>query len=417
MSLSPRGPKRIQRIELSEKNKAIRIVAIVLLLAVAAVALTAGLTEMLNVKPGWQEIEANSQIPNCSSDFILDYDFSDYGGAANQHYREVVKLYTEATEKTYQIFSTDVASEGLHNVHYVNSHVNEIVTVDDLLYNALQQIQKYSHRSLYLAPVYVEYNRIFTAESEETAASFDPAQNKELVPYIQQAAAFGNDPAMIDVELLGDNKIRLRVSEEYLAFAQEYEIDEFIDFSWMKNAFIADYIADILVSNGYNRGYLASYDGFTRNLDDRGNQYSFNIFDRLENNAVVPGVMHYSGPVSIVFMRNYPMSNLDQWHYRAFSAGNIASVYIDAADGMTKSSVNNLVSYSSEVGCAEIMLQMSPAFLAEELEKSILSDLTEQGICSIWSEERTIIYNDKDLSLELLPLKDGAVYAKSYFEG
>lgn len=35
----------------------------------------------------------------------------------------------------------------------------------------------------------------------------------------------------------------------------------------MKNAFITDYVADVMIDNGYTLGSLTSYDGFTRNLD------------------------------------------------------------------------------------------------------------------------------------------------------
>ena len=59
----------------------------------------------------------------------------------------------------------------------------------------------------------------------------------------------------------------MSVSDDYLAFAEKNFISDFIDFSWMKNAFITDYVADVMIDNGYTLGSLTSYDGFTRNLD------------------------------------------------------------------------------------------------------------------------------------------------------
>ena len=52
------------------------------------------------------------------------------------------------------------------------------------------------------------------------------------------------------VELLGENRVKLTVSESYLAFIREYEIDTLADFSWMRNAFAADYIARVLQEDG-----------------------------------------------------------------------------------------------------------------------------------------------------------------------
>lgn len=71
----------------------------------------------------------------------------------------------------------------------------------------------------------------------------------------------------MNVELLGGNQVKLSVSDDYLAFAEKNFISDFIDFSWMKNAFITDYVADVMIDNGYTLGSLTSYDGFTRNLD------------------------------------------------------------------------------------------------------------------------------------------------------
>ena len=412
MSLSSREPKRIRHIELSEKNKVLRLVLIVILLAVGAAALAAGLTSLLNVEPGWQEIESNSKKPNCSNEFVFHYDFTESGAGSTAQYKQIVQLYTEATEKAYEVFSSDVSVDGLYNVQYINGHINEEITVDETLYNALELVQRYNCRYLYLAPVYVEYNRIFTAESEQIAAGFDPAQNVELIPYISEIASMANDPQMIDLELLGENRIKLSVSDEYLEYAREYEIDEFIDFGWMKNAFIADYITDIMCSNGFTRGYIASYDGFTRNMDDRGISYTFNIFNREGNAIDMPAVMHYSQPTSIVFMRNYPMSELDKWHYYVFSSGETASAYIDASDGLYKSAVDNLVSYSSELGCAEIMLQMSPVYIAEMFDEAMISKMSENAVYSVWIEDHTIRYNDEKLNLDLM--NDGTNYSKVF---
>ena len=86
----------------------------------------------------------------------------------------------------------------------------------------------------------------------------------------------------------------------------------------MKNAFIADYLADTLEAEGFTSGYLSSYDGFTRNLDRRRNEYAFNLFDRQGSDVNLPAKMRYTAPLSIVFLRDYPMGEQDKWHYYAF---------------------------------------------------------------------------------------------------
>ena len=98
----------------------------------------------------------------------------------------------------------------------------------------------------------------------------------------------------------------------------------------MKNAFITDYVADVMIENGYTLGSLTSYDGFTRNLDltsaitkfkcrsgcfrdsRRKCDYSFNLYDRQGNIIYPAGVMHYNGAESIVSLHNYPMSDKEK---------------------------------------------------------------------------------------------------------
>lgn len=406
----------VKKIEVSEKNIPLRIALVIGFLAIGIGLLVYAVNSALSTDPGWQVVEVSSSKVNCSQDFILNYDFSDAGGSATVLNKQLASLYTKATEDACVIFSRDIESAEFSNLWYLNQHVNEDVAVDPALYKALELVQKYQNRCIYLAPVYIEYNRIFLYENEEEAALYDPGQNSELMPYIQELAAFANDPAMIDLELLGDNRVRLNVAQTYLDYAQANGVEAYLDFHWMTNAFIADYIAGILAENGFTSGYLASYDGFTRNLDQRDTSYSFNIFDRREDGIYLPGKMEYSGSSSIVFLRNYPMTEQDRWCYFAFSNGRIATAQIDPADGVSKSAVSNLVSYSATAGCGEILLQMLPVYLTDEFSAEGLNALAEKEIYSIWCLDDEIRYNEKSLSLQVSEEAYGVRYSKAYVD-
>jgi len=394
----------VRSLPLPEINTKGRIILIVLLIVVAVVALAIGFTSLLGEDSGWREVEINTREVNCSADFVLNYDFGGSGASATAENRRLTELYTNAAVDAYRIFSTAVFEEQLYNLAYVNTHINQWITVDGALYRAFEQVQRHQNRSLYLAPVYVEYNRMFLCEDEGEAKRYDPSQNEELVPFLADLARFANDPAMIDLELGENNTVCLRVSDEYLAFAGEYGIEAFLDFGWLKNAFICDFIADILAENGFTNGYLASYDGFTRNLDARGQNYSLNLFDRLDNLIYRPAVMEYAGPMSMVSLRNYPMSDADRWHYFAFSNGRIATAFVDPADGKDKSSTDNLVAYSGEVGCAEILLNVAGIFVADVLDETALETLPQKEINAIWFEGAVLKCTQE--SLTLVPTED-----------
>lgn len=407
--------KPVKRIELSEQNIKLRTILIVVFLSIAVVSIMVGLVSMLNTDPGWVEVEINASEANCSGDFAFVYNFGRSGMSATLENKQLTALYSDLTTSAYQIFSAEVEAEGVNNLRYLNDHVNETVTVDPVLYEALVLVEQYGSRHPYLAPIYVEYNRIFITENDGEAAQYDPAQNPELVPYLQETAAYTSDPAMVSIALLGENQVRLNVSDAYLAYAEEYGIDTFVDLNWMKNGFIIDYLADQLAANGFTNGYLSSYDGFTRNLDTSGESYSFNIFDRQGREAFLPARLNYASPISIVYLRDYPMSQQDRWHYYAFESGEIATIFLDPADGMSKSSIDSLVSYSETAGCAEILLQTGPVFIAEDFSADTLAALSGEAIYSVWCEGNTLCYNEPDA--ELVLAEDAAAsYTKAYQE-
>ena len=387
--------KPVTRIELSEKNIRQRVILLVVLLAIASVALFVGMKELLKVEPGWQQVEITSQKPNCSQDFVLMYDFSDYGGSAAAANRELVRIYGAAAEKAFALFSPDVEEPTCQNLWLLNRHVNEPVTVDPVLYEA-------GNRCLYLAPAYAEYNRVFLCENEQEAALYDPAFNEEIQAYLRQIADFASDPEAIDMELLGENRVRLKISQEYLAFAEAYGLETFVDFGWMKNAFIADYLTRELSDNGFTRGYLSSFDGFTRNLDTRALEFSSNLFCRRDRDVYMPAKLSYMGAVSMVSLRDFPMSEKDRWHYFAYTNGQITTAFLDPADGMGKCSVTSLTGYSREATCAEILLDLIPVFITEEFQPDILDSLQGHGIYSVWCRDLTVEANEPGVSLELL---------------
>ena len=207
---------------------------------------------------------------------------------------------------------------------------------------------------------------------------------------------------MIRLEILEDNRVRLCVSQEYLAFAQENELGKLLDFGFLTNAFTADYLADVLIEAGYRNGYLYSFDGFTRNLDTRNQSYQLNLFDRKDNGAFLPARLRYTAPASIVSLRDYPTVAEDRWHYYAFESGEIVTAFLDPADGLSKSALHNLVSYSDDFGCGEILLRIVDVFIAEEFHADALNALTSDGVYSIWYEGNVLNYNDAANPPELL---------------
>lgn len=395
-----REPKPITRVEVSEKNRTLRIICAVVLLVISALAFTSGIMALLGKDTGWQEVQISSKEHNCSDRFLLCYNFSGSGGEAAKRNRLLEQTYEESCIKAYQLFTPDEGFAGVQNVYYVNHHVNEVISVDPVLYAAFQKLE--GTPWLYLGPAYAHYYNLLFNADDSMLEELDPAVSGEAADYVARIATFAADADAVKLELLGDNQVKLHVGEDFLAFAQQEEIENFIDFAYLTNAFIIDYLADALTAQGLTRGYLVSTDGYTRNLDSE-NVFSFNIFDRVGRVVYPAGVMQYQGPISIVYLKDYSTAPSDL-NYRV-SGDHIVHLFADPADGIYRTSIPNLVSYSYDSGCSDVVLKMLPSFIGEHFA-------VPEGVFSVWCREGTVFYNDEGIRVtDLLKGEDGSYRA------
>ena len=411
----PRGLRPVKRIELSEKNFKWRVVLAITLLVVGLVAIGYAISGWLKTDSGWMTIEVSSSELHCGEDFIFTYYISSEGSAAKNEKKAVTALYSEASAKAYRLFDRYRDFEGTANIHTVNTHINQTLEVDQVLYDAFEILEKNQSRYLYFGALHSEYyNLFFGYEDSPASESYDPYTNEENAEFFRTLAEYAGDSEHIKLELLGDRKVRLKVSDEYLAFAEENGIEVFIDFFRMKNAFITDYLADTMIAGGYTYGSISSYDGYARNLDGRGNAYALNFFDLNGNELFIAAKMTYRGRKSVVAFRSYPMGNLDSyWFYESAVSGKIIPPYVDS-DGFYRTSVDTMTAYSSELGCAEVAVRMMPLYVAEKLDTAELNELCDDGVYTLWEKNETIYYNDYGLVLEEL-YSDGTVkYQKSF---
>ncbi len=390
----PAHPKPVEKVELSEKHVKLRFVLVILLALIGATGIGFGVSSLFGTDSGWQEIEAKSQELNCSDDFIFLYYLGDSGTSASAENRALTLAYSEAVGEAYRLFTNDVDFDGVYNVRYINQHPNQEIQVEEALYQAFSKLEKYGDRHLYLAPVYMQYDDIFSSNDDTEAMYYDPYRNGEVAAEYADIAAYARDSASVNLDLLGDNKVRLTVSAEYLSYAEENAITSFIDFFWMKNAFIADYLAEAMIAEGYTHGCLSSYDGFIRNLDDSSFKYSVNLYDRQDGTVYPAALLNYAGPMSMVYLRNYGINSRDKENYYELQDGSIRTPYLDMNDGLCKSSRSDLLCYGEQVDCADVLLQMAPIYIADSFQAEQVALLKNVGIFTVYCDNGMILYND-----------------------
>ncbi|MCM1107047.1 MAG: hypothetical protein NC355_08900 [Blautia sp.] len=392
---------KVTRVELKDdKYNKYRLAAVILLLAVGAFALASAFTQFLNGSSGWTEIEANAAAEiNCAGDFVFLYELGAGGQTPSAESKAVRAVYTDACVKLYQLFNVYQEFEGVHNLCYINAHPGEEIVVDPVLYDAFSLAEACGERRIYLAPVYEVCDNIFYCGDDSETAVFDPEQNEELAEFCGQTAEFASDGESIEIELLGDNTIRLSIAPEYKSWLDAESVTQYVDFYWMKNAFIADALAEELAAQGYTRGVISSHDGFVRNLDTRDVTYAFNLYDRFGDTVYDAGTMEYAGALSLVSLRNYPLNQIDRMYYYEFADGTLRTAYRDIADGSEKCARNNLVTYSRGMGCGELLMHTAPVFVADEWDGEAPGRLLQSGIHCIYGGEMTLYYNDSDISI------------------
>ena len=385
-----RSSDDIKSIEVNTKHLTLRVVLFSVFLVLGIGAIIYGLAGLFSDEGGWQIIEAEPYASaDCSDEFTFQYELGAGDISPKTEYSQLSQIYGQVTAEMYQLFSQNQLFDGVNNVAYLNGHPNEAVEVDSVLYDAFELLDKAENRQLFLAPCWEYYNVLFSCTEDREAEGYDPAFNEELAELFSRIAEYIGDENAVSLELLGEGKVRLRVSEEYLRFAEENDVYCFIDFHFMKNAFIIDCLAEKLVQSGYTHGNISSLDGFYRNLDDRGTCYSLNLFDRVENTAVYAAVMDYTDTLSIVSLRSFPVSANDL-RYFTYSGGEIRFPYLDMNGGCLAAN-GGLVCYSDTLSCAALLMEMIPVYIAEELQPELLS--CEFVYCS----DGAVYHSDNDI--------------------
>ena len=402
-----RALKPRKNIELSGKNIALRVVLMVLFIGIALAGVYFGVKGLLTRESGWTRIEADSSSPaQASADLDFEYCLS---SNATMEYKLLTKLYTETSLRAWQVYHPTEAFTGLGNLQSVNAAPNQECTVEPELYRAFELLQAKGSRVLFLAPVCAQYDAVFRSLSDDEAAAYDPAYSEEAAAYVAEVMGFVSDPQAISLDLLGENRVRLKVREDYLRYAAENGIDAFLDFYWLKNAFVLDDIAAKLGEQGFRRGYLASREGFCRYLDSAEDEYTLRI-QALEADGIrLPASLQIRGPMSLACLHSYSGPDLqagDQSdrlidYFYTYRNGRMVTPYLNPVTGESRAVIWDLTLLSPTASCGELALSALPALTAETWDAAAVAALPETEIAAIWCEGNTLYHTELPAELTM----------------
>lgn len=359
----PNLPRK-QRIELGEVNVPLRALLLGIALLVAALAFGSVINQRLAVQSGWQEIEAANPQTVAHQAFQFSYDLGAGEQSAREELRAVTAVYTDALDTAYRTLSGETI-EGVSNLAVLNSQPNTAVQVDPALYAALEAVQLSGSRYVYLAPLMQQYDALFACSYDQEAALYDPARDEGAAEFAARIAAFAADPTSIQLELLGEDRVCLTVSAEYLDYAAENELETLVDFGILRNAFLCDAAADALAERGYCRGVVSSLDGYARNLS--GEKFGVNLFDRVDGTVTALGSVTYTAPAALVICRAFPASAQEKTRFYTYADGTVVPPYLNAS-GLPSAAAPNLVTLSHEESVAALALRTVAAFAEADAE-------------------------------------------------
>ena len=91
--------------------------------------------------------------------------------------------------------------------------------------------------------------------------------------------------------------------------------------------------------------------------------------------------------------------------YYELENGEIRFPYVDIASGLCRASAHNLVGYSYGESCAEVLVSLMPVYIGDDLDTGALRRLAEEGIYSIYCQDRIICHTEE--SAEIGSLQEG----------
>lgn len=395
----------VKHIELDEKKIKPRLILTIVFFIIAIIAITYGVVSMNSTDDGWRTVEVSSKLDgSCIPEIAFQYNLGASGIAAGVEYRELSKVYTEAADNATKFFNNRYYVD-TSNLRTLNDSPNSDISVAQELYDALKLLSDSGRREMFYAPYYDEYTSLFLCVDENEAYNFDPKRNPEVEQYINSLSAYVGDKNHVSLTFGENNTLRLNVSDEYLAFAEDYGITSYVDLYWMKNAFVVDYIAKQLMENGFYFGSLSTFDGYVRNLDKgSGYIYGFNLYDKVGDTVNPAAIMKYSGQISVVNYRSYPMTDLDAPYYSEDADGNTLSKYI-GGNGYPASATGSLVMFSREKSCAEILVSTMEYYLADALDTAEVENIPE--INCVYCEDSKVVTNSTDEKISFDSFYDG----------
>ena len=341
----------------------------------------------------------NIELANYKDEYEMKYNLTGSRHDATYIKKEVTKMTNSHLDLCVKLFDSVNLYDDLVNVAYINNHINESIKVNDALYNAFKMINDNKSREIFFGPIFEYNDKIFSLDNDDEVKKIDYNYNSEMYNYLTSVYKFKNDSNAINIELLDDYVIKLNVHENYVNYLKENNSKRYIDFGYLKNAFIVDSVANHLSERGFREGYLMSSDGYLRVFNNKISR-DYDIYDYDKENINIANITVVGK--SVVNVNKYRNKRY------IYSDGRVINNYINPKALGSDLTMNTIVCYSG-LGCSEMLLKMEGLMYTAI---SNYSSLSTNGINTIYLDGKNIKYNDSSLVFNMILVNDKYEYKK-----
>ena len=351
-----------------EDKKKIHIKHIEIWIILFVVALGAGITAIVfgilgakqnNKETGYKIVPLKEveEIPLYGYDFDFVY-YVDGTTLENQNRIDAISAeYSNQLAYFYSSFDEANVYEHYPSIGKVNKSNNEEVTLSEFTYNALYDAYQKTingvNYSIFAEPIYTYWYSIFNKLTMEEVEAADPLNNETTLSVLTALSTYIKDRNHVDLKFLGENKVKLEMSEEYKTYLSDYGLNDcVIGLNNLKTAYIAKNIVSYLRQYNYTGGYLHSRDGMIFQLDLNHATFRYNYYDAYINNegtlVDVNAADVTLNPYSYVLSnRRFAIDNGNVAYYfiKRDDVYYYRSLYIDIATGLPHNEVLSTTFY------------------------------------------------------------------------
>ena len=413
-------------LEVSNDNKKLRLIFLIAFIVLAAVAFAVGVSQIGAKKPGWTEVEPSGIPESVFNEYTLYYKLGESDKSATAEYKEVARVYSNALATAYAAFDSTEEHEAGGNLATLSAHPNERVSVMPELYGALELIKKSAedNNCIFLGPVHDVFQQLFLCTDDISALHYDPMLNDDFGNFCKDVEQYSMDREAVDIVLLGDNTVMLRVSDEYLSFADENGIREYLGLGWMKNAFIVDSVSDALIEEGFLNGVISSYDGFSRSLGT-GDELNCVLFSGNKDKTVSQvAELTYNGNTkrATASIRPLPVFSIDRNRFYVYENGTVRTPYVISPVLLGRAGHETMfvTAYKDGSSCARLALDLYTTIFTynyteltnEPFESFLMSNLNGLDHPEYICVTDSVYYTDENADIRMLNAEEKPVLLK-----